>query len=67
MGRKTETILTLRVKMKMPPGSNAKYCADYVRDAVRSHAGGLDPDDVMFSLENESVTVSLLKKETSYA
>lgn len=62
--RKTRTLLTLQVKIEVPKGSNGSDVMQYVRTAVGTHKGGLDPEDPLFEIGE--VTVSLVKKETTY-
>jgi hypothetical protein len=57
MGRKTETILTFKVKVKLPTGSNAHAMQLYIREVLEKHS----------DIERENFTVSLLKKEVIYA
>lgn len=64
MGRRSKTTVTFRVKLAVPTGSNIQALTEYVRDALKSHRGGLDPQDPLFEV-NEP-TVSLLKRETIY-
>ena len=64
---KQQTTVTIAVKMILPKGANGATALDYVRSAVASHAGGLDPKDVMFELDREKTVVKLIKKETNYA
>lgn len=63
---KAQMTITLRVRLAVPAGANAPMIQNYVRDAIRTHCGGLDPKDEMFELDRASVTVSLLKKEVTY-
>jgi len=66
MSRKSRTTLYLRVKLPVPPGSNAQEVMQYVRTAIQGWKGGGDPQDPIFSLQTEEMTVSLEKKETVY-
>jgi len=61
MGRKTETVLTYKVKIKLPTGANAAEIHEHLRAAISSYNGGkgfIPPEDF---------TVALLKKEVNYA
>lgn len=64
--RKVKTQLTLQVRVEVPKGSNAAEVMGYIRVAISSYGGGLDPENPFFSWGKEDVTVSLLKKETTY-
>lgn len=50
---RVKLVLTLEV----PAGATLADAVRYVRAAVISHRGGLDPEDPMFHLRPESVTV----------
>ncbi len=65
MAKKIEEVQLL-IKLTAPPGSNAHMVANYVREAVKSHCGGLDPQDEMFELDRNTVRVSLVSKTTVY-
>lgn len=67
MSRTTQTVLTLRVKIPVPKGANGAMVMDYVRSAIASYGGRLDSQSPMFDPETRVATVSLLKKETTYA
>lgn len=67
MGRKTETILTYRVKIKLPTGSNAAQVHEYLREAIGNLCGSFEKEHPLFNLTSEDYTVSLLKKEVNYA
>ena len=56
MARRTETILTFKVKVKLPSGSNAHAMQLYLRELLEKHS----------DMEKEDFTVALLKKEVSY-
>jgi hypothetical protein len=64
MGRKTETTLTLRVKVKLPPNINGQQIMEYVRQALTEGPVGVAKTPINHLTD---VTVSLLKKETTYA
>lgn len=64
--RKTRTLLTLQVKIEVPQGSNGSEVMQYVRVAIGSYSGGLDPESPLFNVGKSDITVSLLKKETTY-
>lgn len=64
--RKVKTMLTLQVRVEIPKGSNAAEVMNYLRVAISSYGGGLAPDNPFFDWTKDSVTVSLLKKETTY-
>lgn len=67
MSRKTETVLTYKVKIKLPTGSNAAEIHEYLRSAILSYKGGFGREHPLFKLSEEDYTVSLLKKEVNYA
>jgi hypothetical protein len=60
MGRKAETILTFKVKIKLPTGVNTAQMQLHIRDAIAMHQSPLTP-------AADDFTVALMKKETSYA
>lgn len=63
--KKAKHILTLRVTLAVPEGATTPRVTDYVRSAVKTHCGGLDPQgDPMFELDKDTVKVSLLKRLT---
>lgn len=62
MSKRAQTTILASVRLELPPGANTKAAVDYVRSAVRSWCGGLDPEDPMFDLERNSVKVALLQK-----
>ena len=66
MSRKSQTIGTFAVTIKVPIGSNLAIVQTYIRDAIQSHCGGLDPKDEMFGLDPKDFTVALTKKVTTY-
>lgn len=63
MARHKGTTVTYEVKVQLPKGSNAHEMQLYIRDAIKSH---LDPADPHFSIPEETYTVRLVKKETTY-
>lgn len=67
MSRKKFERLELSVKLDVPAGSNASECMEYVRSAILTMGGGRQPDDTFFDTEQLGVTVSLKRKETTYA
>lgn len=64
--RKQQTTVTLSIRTTLPKGSNVAALLEYIRAAVASHGGGLDPEDPYFNSKNEQFTVNLVKKETTY-
>lgn len=61
MARKTETVLTFQVRLKVPTGSNAHEMQLFLREAIASHSHEGE------HLHEADFTVSLKKKETNYA
>ena len=43
--------------VELPDGCGAREMEDYVRDAVRCMKGALDPEEPLFDLDRDSVTV----------
>ena len=69
MSRKKQTTVTLEVRLTVPDGSNAAELMQYVRDAIKSHRGGLSPDEPIFNspeLDHDNFVVKLVRKETVY-
>lgn len=69
MTKRTQTILTIQVKLDVPENSNAAQIMEYIRNAIRSHKGGMDPEHPLYdwpSIEHDDFTVKLVKKETLY-
>ena len=64
--RKQTTTVTLSIRTTLPKGSNVAELLDYVRNAIASHGGGLDPEDHYFHARDLGFTVNLVKKETTY-
>jgi hypothetical protein len=64
--KKIETILTFKVRLKIPTGCSVPEAQQYIRDALQSHGGGGRPEDPFFNLSKDDFTVSILKKETNY-
>lgn len=63
--RKTETAV-FRVNILVPTGANMQDCENYIRKAVQSDAGGLDPADPMFNLDASLVRVMLQERHVHY-
>lgn len=57
MGRKSETVLTFKLKVKLPQGSNTAQMQLYLREVLEKHS----------DMQKEDFTLSLMKKETTYA
>jgi len=77
MSRRSYTTLTIQVRLRIPPGSNAKEVLEYVRGALQLHkksrveTGTEDTprykhDHPLASLDTDSMIVKLEKKETVY-
>jgi hypothetical protein len=66
MSRKTKTEITAQLRMQVPEGANVAMVLEYIRSAVSSYAGGLDPENPMFDINKEEFTMKLVKKETTY-
>lgn len=66
MAGKTKTTLTFSVDIEQPTDATIKYVAEYVMEALATHAGGLDPNDCMYDFNRDSLKVSLRKRETLY-
>ena len=63
--RHKETVITMHVKLKIPPRSNASEIQGYIRAAMCSYGGGL-ASNKEFIFSHEELTVRLVKKETTY-
>ena len=57
MTRHTETVLTFKLKVKMPKESNTHQMQLYLREILEKHS----------DMNKEDFTLALMKKETSYA
>ena len=66
MTKKTETILTFKVRIKIPDGATVPETQQYIRDALQSHGGGGRPEDPFFHLDGKDLAVSILKREVNY-
>jgi hypothetical protein len=66
MSRSPRTVATFTVTMSIPKGSNVAEVAAYIRDALQSHGGGLEPSHPMFSIQPGAFTVNLKQKTTTY-
>lgn len=66
MSRRVATTLTIQVRLRVPPGSNAAQVLEYVRASIQSRKGGGDPTEPINSLDTDSMIVRLEKKETAY-
>lgn len=66
MAKKSVTTAVFNVTVTLPPGMNLKDMQDYVRDAVKSYKGGMDPQDPTFHLDPDTVRVALSSKVTKY-
>ena len=67
MRRKTKTDITVNVRIRVPSNASVSTVMEYVRDAMSSHKGGLNPQDPLFNIDPNYIDVILLKKETTYA
>jgi hypothetical protein len=45
------------VTVEMPPWATVRDMTNYIRDAVQTCRGGLDPEDPVFDLDPEKVKV----------
>lgn len=66
MAKKVGTTVVLRVTVSAPGKVTMPDLCTYVRDAVKSYRGGMNPNDPMFNLDSESVTVSITERHTIY-
>lgn len=66
MSRRAQTVLTFAVKVRVPANANGQVLQKYLRDAISGWRGGLSPDDPLFALDTSELTVSLLKRTTTY-
>lgn len=66
MSRRSVTTIHARISLRVPPGSNVAEVLDYIMAALSSHKGGSDPSLPISSIDTNSMTVRLDKKETSY-
>lgn len=66
MGTKSTTTVTFAVKMQVPKGSNVHEIQMYIRNAIICEGGNYEKEHPLFSIPEDSFTVSLLKKETVY-
>jgi len=56
----------MQVRVTVPEGSNIAELSDFMRKALSSYGGGLDPESPYFESANMDFTVKLVKKETTY-
>lgn len=66
MTRRSVTTVAIQVKMRLPPGVKPLEAVEYVKSAVKTWAGGLDPQTPMFALQPEEVIVKLQARDTVY-
>lgn len=66
MSQKSRLTVEILVRMPLPAGAKVDRALGYVREALRSWAGGIDPQDPMASLAGEQLIVKLVRKETVY-
>lgn len=66
MSAKSQTTATFAVTIKLPLGTNIQQAQQYIRDAIRSHAGGGSPEDGFFGIQDDWFSVSLVRKVTTY-
>lgn len=64
--KKQQTTVTLSLRTVLPKGSNVAELLEYIRSALASHGGGLDPLSPYFDSKAEHFVINLVKKETTY-
>ena len=67
MSRKTKTDITVNVRMRVPSNASISLVMKYVKDALSSYKGGLDPQDPLFNIDPNYIDVVLIRKDTTYA
>lgn len=66
MSQKSFTELTVSIRLRLPPGVTQEQTLEYVHEAVTCWKKGGDPALPINSLDENSVVVRLLKRETTY-
>lgn len=66
MSRRSRVTIEVLVRMPLPAGAKPAQALAYVRAAIGSHAGGLDPHNPMFDLAPTGFTIQIVKRETTY-
>lgn len=66
MSRRAQTVMTFAITLKVPDGANGQTLQQYIRDAISTWKGGLPVGDPMSGLDTSELTVSLLKRTTTY-
>lgn len=49
--------MIFEVRVRIPKNSNFSDVALYIEDAVKTHCGGLHPEEALFHLERDTVRV----------
>lgn len=65
-GPKKRIFAVLRVSLEVPEGATMQAAMNYVRTAVQAWKGGMDPQNPMFNLDPDKVTVSPLEQRVDY-
>ena len=53
--------IAITVELEIPLNTYTEDIKNYVVDAVKSHAGGLAPEEPMFNINRESVRISCIE------
>jgi hypothetical protein len=66
MSRRLVTTITVSVRLRIPPGSNAKQVLAYIGNALALHKEGGDKKQPINSIDTDSMAVKLVSRETTY-
>ncbi len=66
MSRRSATTLSIEVRLRVPPGSNAAAVLEFMKIAINRLKDSKELAEPLASLDTDSMVVRVLKKETVY-
>lgn len=62
MSKQVKIEVVFNVRMQVPRGANLLQTQQFIRSAIQSYGGGLDPEDPFFDITADDFTVAYMKK-----
>lgn len=66
MSRRSATTLTIQLRLRVPPGSNAAQLVDYITRALRAHKTSGIFTGPISAIDLDSMQIKVAKRETVY-
>ena len=64
--KRAKTRVTIKLSFDLPTGATAQHAIMFVRESIGYYIGCVSAGHIMAPLNRETITASLMKKETTY-